>query len=115
MGRWGADVRTIVNRIPNNLKQLGKCDEFAQSLVNALDEKGIPYQIIRIDSKYGIYSDKAAMSIGQGYHYGVQVGNTVYDNMTPGGIELSTWLEDLGLTQGLNSISWNYTDIITNY
>ena len=79
-----------------------------------MDEEGIPYKIIRIGSEYGIYSDKAAMSIGQGYHYGVQVGDMVYDNMTPGGTNLNAWLEDLGLTQGFDSIGWNYTDIIIN-
>lgn len=55
------------------------------------------------------------MSIGQGYHYGVQVGDVVYDNMTPSGMEFNAWLEDLGLTQGFDSISWDYTDIITNH
>ena len=109
-----SDIKSIIDSISENLKTFGKCDEFAKSLATSLNEKGIPYKIIRIDSEFGIYSDKAGMSIGTGYHYGVQVGDIVYDNMTTGGMKLDSWLEDLGLTQGFDSIKWNYTDTIIN-
>ena len=108
------NIRDIIDRIPDELKNYGKCDEFAQSLANALEEEGLEYQIIRVDSEFGIYSDKAGMSIGDNYHYGIQVGNAVYDNLTPEGVPLDAWLEDLGLTQALPGISWNYVFEIFN-
>jgi hypothetical protein len=54
------------------------------------------------------------VSIGIGYHYGVQVGDIVYDNITIGGMKLADWLEDLGLSQGIPRITWKYTTTITN-
>ncbi|MCI8669715.1 MAG: hypothetical protein HFI34_09375 [Lachnospiraceae bacterium] len=117
--QWGSeantvDVKSIIDTIPNELKSYGKCDEFAQKLVSSLDKKGVSYNIIRVDSRFGIYSDKAEMSIGIGYHYGVQVGDIVYDNMTTDGIPLDVWLHDLGIGYGYDSIKWKYTDTITN-
>ena len=66
-------VKRVIDKIPSKLKVNGKCDEFAKKLVNGLKQEGIEYEIIRIDSKAGIYSDKAMDVIGQGYHYGVRV------------------------------------------
>ena len=54
------------------------------------------------------------MIIGIEYHYGIQVGDVVYDNMTPKGMKLAKWLEDLGLTLGIPDIEWNYVTQITN-
>lgn len=45
-----------------------------------------------------IYSDKAGISIGNnGYHYGIRVGDKVYDNMTTSGMKYEEWLADLGV------------------
>ena len=114
--KGGSDsiVNDIIDCILSALKKYGKCDEFAKILVDSLRENDIPYRIIRIDSKAGIYSDKAEMIIGIEYHYGIQVGDVVYDNMTPKGMKLAKWLEDLGLTLGIPDIEWNYVTQITN-
>ena len=109
------DVRNIIDSIPDKLKTYGKCDGFAQSLVNSLDKKGVPYKIIRVDSEFEIFSDKAGASIGKGFHYGVQIGNVVYDNMTINGMEVKEWLTDLGLTQGYPGIKWDYVDTIISH
>lgn len=80
------DVNRIIDIIPNQLKKYGRCDEFAECFVGALEQSGISYKIIRVDSNVAIYSDKAG--------------------------KFSEWLEDLGLTQGFPGISWSYTDTI---
>lgn len=69
-----------------------------------------------MDSEYGIYSDKAGDYIGRGYHYGIKIGDTVYDNMTPDGMKLQDWLDDLGLSGefGEEIIRWDYVDEIFN-
>lgn len=108
------DIKAIIDKIPDELKAYGKCDGFAQSLVEALEESGIAYKIIRVDSEFYIYSDKFGEYIGVGYHYGVQVGDTVYDNLTTYGMQLDAWLEDLGLTQGNSDITWKYVFEIFN-
>ena len=107
-------IQSIIKKIPNKYKTHGMCDKFAQSLVNNLEKERIEYKIIRIDSDFGIFSDKANESIGEGYHYGVQIDNIVYDNSTIEGMVLDDWLRDLGLNQGLPGISWKYTLSITN-
>lgn len=104
----------LTNLIGTSINHLSR-----NKLVSGIWNTGFQFSGIMVSSgknihDYGIYSDKAAMSVGQGYHYGIQVGDVVYDNMTPGGLQLSSWLEDLGLTQGIESISWKYVDIITN-
>lgn len=108
------NINKIIDQIPNYLKRIGKCDVFAKSLADQLDQVGIDYKIIRVDSEYGVYSDKACDTIGNGYHYGIQIGNNVYDNMTPQGMNFNEWIHDLGLDKGINDIEWNYTSYITN-
>ena len=109
-----AVVKKIIDNIPKRLKKFGECDRFAQNLVDALGKKEIPYKIIRIDSQYLIYSDKVGDSIGASYHYGIQIDDIVYDNMTTDGMKLNDWLCDLGLLQGLPGIKWSYATEIIN-
>lgn len=110
-----AIIKDIIDNIPNHLKKRGKCDEFAQCFVDSLVKEGIDYKIIRVESKYYIYSNKAGMDIGRGYHYGVQIGDVVYDNMTTNGMLLDAWFDDLGIIQGVEGpVNWFYTDIIIN-
>ena len=109
-------VDDIVDKISDKYKQNGQCDIFAEKLVEQLEKQGIDYEIVRIDSEYSIYSDKAGDVIGNGYHYGVKVGDTIYDNMTPGGIGFDSWLDDLGLTsQPKEIINWSIVDEILHY
>ena len=79
-----------------------------------MDEKGIPYKIILVKSEAGIYSDKVGMLIGLKYHYGIQIGDVVYDNLTTGGMKFDNWIEDLGLKLGISDIGWNYAEEITS-
>ena len=110
-----SDIDDAISQVPDDLKQEGKCDGFAQSLVNILKKLGIPYEIIRIDSDFYVYSDKANMSIGNKYHYGVKIGGFVYDNMTPNGMSFDAWLSDLGLTGEFDGIDWSFVNEILNH
>ncbi len=111
-----AKIEEIINSIPEKYKVNGKCNEFAEILAERLDEEGIEHDKIKVESRYGIYSDKAKELIGNGFHYGIRVGNKIYDNMTLEGIEFSEWLEDLGLTsQPKEIIDWRIVDVILPY
>ena len=111
-----SEVDEIVDNIPNKYKQNGQCDCFAERLVEQLEKSGVDYDIIRIDSKYSIYSDKAGDAVGNGYHYGVKVGDTIYDNMTSDGMSFDAWLDDLGLnSQPKEIIDWSVVDEILPY
>lgn len=79
-----------------------------------MDKKGIQYKIILVDSKAGIYSDKVGEIIGINFHYGIQIDDMVYDNLTIDGMQLNKWLEDLGLTLGIPDLKWDYVEKITN-
>ena len=107
----GVSIDSLIDQIPNKFKVLGKCDDFAQSLVDLLEKRGVRYKIIRIDSIAGIYSEKAKKSIGS-FHYGIQVGDIVYDNLTTKGMKINDWLTDLGV--GCFGIEWDYSKIIVN-
>ena len=39
-----------------------------------------------------------------GIHQGIQVGDRVYDNLNPNGINYDEWLDDLGYT----GYEWNF-------
>ncbi len=109
-------IDNIVNKIPEKYKKNGQCDSFAKKMVERLKKENIHYQIIRVDSIYSIYSDKAEAVIGNGYHYGIKINDIIYDNMTPEGIKFDLWLEDLGLTsQPKEIINWSEVDVILNY
>lgn len=109
-------IDDIINKIPNKYKVNGQCDAFAKKLAEQLKKQGIDYEIVRIDSEYGIYSDKAGEVIGDGYHYGIKVDDIIYDNMTSNGMSFGEWLDDLGLTSQPNSIiNWSITDDILHY
>ena len=96
--KYGNDnVDDIISQVPDGVKGYGDCDGSAKELSKLLDKFGIPYDIIRIDSGGGVYSDKAGMLIGSEYHYGIKIGNVVYDNMTLDGMDFNKWLEDLGI------------------
>ena len=53
--------------------------------------------------------------IGQGYHYGVRVGDLVYDNMTLDGMMFDSWLTDLGADGSFADVTWKIVDIISNH
>lgn len=109
------EIKDIIDKISNEYKTNGQCDSFAQELVNYLKQNNIDYEIIRIDSSYAIYSDKAGEMIGLDYHYGIKIDDMIYDNLTPNGMDFESWLEDLGLTtQPKSIINWLPVDEILN-
>jgi RHS repeat-associated protein len=113
-------VNDLINKIPNEYKKIYQCNQFATQLKIQLEEQGYvqkkDFQIIRIDSPFGIYSTKQDEIIGLGYHYGIKVRNNVYDNLTPNGMNFNNWLLDLGVgIQPESSISWHEADEIRNF
>jgi len=105
----------IIAKISDNLKdKVGTCDEFAKALVEKLNQAGIKFEIIRIDSRVGIYSDKYGSSIGDKFHYGIRIGNMVYDNLTLAGMKCEDWLADLGANGEFADITWRIVKEILN-
>lgn len=107
----------LIAKISDNLKdKVGTCDEFAKALVQKLNQAGISFEIIRIDSKAGyIYSDKYGDFIGKTYHYGIRIGNMVYDNLTLTGMKCEEWLDDLGASGEFADIAWKIVTEILNH
>ncbi|WP_458453008.1 RHS repeat-associated core domain-containing protein [Methanobrevibacter sp.] len=101
-------VNEAISKVSNRYKGLGKCDQFKDAFTRELDKRGINYEIIKVESNYpkaGIFSDKYRGIIGEtGYHYGVRVGDVVYDNLTTEGMNFFEWINDLG---GSQYIHWH--------
>lgn len=59
---------------------------------------------------YGnIWSDNAKANISEnGIHHAIKYGDTVFDNMNPGGIEYNKWVSDLVLPGGHSFSSVSY-------
>lgn len=94
-------IAGIVTKIKEMIGKLeGKCDQFAIQFTQKLEQLGITFKIIRVDSASGIiYSDKYGEIGRNGYHYGIQIGNLIFDNMNLTGMKCETWLFDLGVGQ----------------
>lgn len=106
----------IIAKISDSLKdKVGTCDGFAKALAEKLNQAGTKFEIIRIDSRVGIYSDKYGASIGDKFHYGIRIGNMVYDNLTLKGMKCEEWLADLGADGGFADVTWRIvTEILSH-
>ena len=96
-------VNEAISKVSNRCKGLGKCDQFKNAFTRELDKRGISYEVIKVEPNHpnaGIFSDKYQGIIGEtGYHYGVRVGDVVYDNLTTEGMNFTEWINDLGGSQ----------------
>ena len=103
---YKSEIGNIVKGIPGDFKEVYKCKEYANYLEKSLKEVGIEGERVIIKSKTGyIYSDKYGGNIStNGIHEAIKVGNKVYDNMTPDGMDYNAWLNDLGI----DDIPWEF-------
>lgn len=53
--------------------------------------------MIRVDAVRYIFSDKLGREIGWKLHYGIKIGDTIYDNLTLDGMDFIGWKIDLGI------------------
>lgn len=58
-----------------------------------------------------IYSEKYGNIIGYDYHYGVKVGDTIYDNLTLEGMPFDKWLSDIAADGSVPTISWSPVEV----
>jgi len=106
------DVDQLSKEVPEQYKKNGKCDQYADAMEQKMKEAGVEGERIRVNSDHNIYSDKAGEVIGSnGYHDAVKVGDTVYDNMNPGGMPFNEWLKDLGIGE-VSGIDWSVVKLI---
>ena len=101
----------LAQKVPDKYKQIYKCKEYANSLENSMKASGVHGERIHIKSNTPyIYSDKYGGNIStNGQHDAIKIGDKIYDNMTPNGINYDDWLTDLGI----KDIPWEFT-ITTN-
>ena len=90
-------VKKLIADIPEDRCGMKRCDQFKNSFVQRLRAYDIDYEIIKLEQPdiQGIHSKKAKQVIGGDYHYGVKVGDKVYDNLTREGMLEKDWLIDL--------------------
>ncbi|MDQ0593930.1 RHS repeat-associated protein [Chryseobacterium ginsenosidimutans] len=90
-------VGTIVEAMPSSLKQMFQCKQFAAGLMKRMTAQGLKGEMLTLRSETDfIWSNTFNQTITKNSeHVAVKVGNMVYDNMFPKGIEYSKWLMDL--------------------
>lgn len=96
------EVPDLVALIPNSLKQLSMCREFANKLKTLMQNQHLSGELIKVQTpttkgmNANIWSDIHGVNIStNGYHEAIKVGNTVYDNMNPNGMDFTAWRNDL--------------------
>ncbi|MDZ8056010.1 MAG: papain fold toxin domain-containing protein [Aulosira sp. ZfuVER01] len=89
--------------------ELYKCDECANAVMQWLRENGISGRIIKIQTRLGedyiiskrlerlLITDSITLN---GIHYGVEVQERVFDNLSTEGLTLSNWLNDFECPSG---------------
>ncbi|WP_308021785.1 RHS repeat domain-containing protein, partial [Neisseria canis] len=102
---WSCDakkVKELASRLSPKVKQRFKCEDFADALQKEMEKEGISGERVKVKTHsnkgaYGnIWSDKAGANISEnGIHHAIKCGDTVFDNMNPGGIEHNKWVSDL--------------------
>ncbi|WP_236508577.1 polymorphic toxin-type HINT domain-containing protein, partial [Tychonema sp. BBK16] len=93
-------ARGIAMGIPKTCRGVrGQCDKFAKMMETRMLAKKMGGKRLCIRSRggFGAPYSNAVGSLGtDSWHYGVQVGEYVFDNMRPEGLPRSEWLQDLG-------------------
>lgn len=93
-------VRQLAASVPKNYCVLNNCDKFAESLKEKLVANKIKGRILEINvGDKNVYSDALGV-VGDGKHYAVQVGDTVFENLRSKGIPYDEWYKDFGGLDG---------------
>jgi hypothetical protein len=82
----------------------GECFAHADGLIAGLKNEGISGSelIVNPGNKWVLSDSLGTLGEQGAIHRAVRVGGTVFDNMRPGGIPYSAWIDDLGGPQFLN-------------
>ena len=99
VGRAGRvrSARRISESLPS-ANCWGECFAHARGLKAGLRRKGINGKEITVDAgeKYVYSNAHGALGAQGAVHKAIRVGDTVFDNMSPGGLPWSEWIDDLG-------------------
>jgi hypothetical protein len=84
-----------------------ECDKCAIAVIHYLNDRNIPYKILKLKTKRRsdlyIISDRvpSGESITEnGTHYGIEVLDQVFDNLSSEGLPLDAWLKDFHCRSG---------------
>ena len=96
-------VADLARQVSYTHKKPERCTQFAEAFKKLLDKAGFKYDIIRIDSTYNPIEssiDGKVLAVGHrgdwsSFHYGIKVGDTIYDNIWYNGVPFKWWLENL--------------------
>lgn len=87
----------IAAAVPPRFKQFGKCMDFAEAMQEALAKRGITGARIEIRTTAVVYSDTFRALGDRGMsHWAIRVGDTVFDNFRPNGVDVNAFFDDLG-------------------
>ena len=92
-------ISSIIDRIPNRYKQKFQCDKFVDKMISLMKENKLIGEKIFVQSNTQyILSDKNGIISENGKHYAIKIGEVVYDNLNPNGVDYNNWLSDLGIS-----------------
>ena len=93
-------VKELAKQISDEYKQVFQCEKFADELERLMKEKEIAGERVSIHSETEfIFSDKYGLISKNGWHYAIKVGDIIFDNLNPEGVNYDDWLWDLGIPE----------------
>ncbi len=100
-----AKARKAAANIPSGSKCYGKCIDFASQLEAALKQQGISGSRLRLEKQGARIGDIRGQGtlVGDDVHEAIRVGNTVFDNLNPGGVKYSEWRNSLRFLDSPNT------------
>jgi hypothetical protein len=98
-------IDEAIASVPNEYKQNYKCKEFANDFKTRLESQGISAEVIELKSPTENIVTANGKNISRnGEHQAIKIGDTVYDNNNPAGMNYDEWLEDLSVNDEIYGI-----------
>ena len=98
-------IDKLASSVPKKFKKNYSCQEFANSFEDKLKKEGIKGEVIELQSPTSDLVTANGKNIStNGYHKAIKVGDKVYDNNNPNGVDYKKWLEDLGADDDIYGI-----------
>lgn len=105
-------TRKLVAKVPNAYKQLNYCVQFSNALKKSMIQNNIAGKLLQVRtivSNQNIYYQQLNSNIStNGFHQAILVGDTVFDNMNPNGVDYNFWVSNLVSGQGHNITSEDF-------
>ncbi|MBO0950685.1 papain fold toxin domain-containing protein [Fibrella forsythiae] len=106
-------TRKLAAKVPQAFKQNLQCVPFANALKKAMMNSNISGKLLEVRSSSSfiisdLYNNGLTAISTNGYHAAIRVGDTVFDNLNPNGVDYNSWRGALDSSGGITVTSTDF-------